>query len=299
MRKVMVVAGCMAMTFAVSTMSYGIELTTQGADSLKNVIHGKYVTDVKGGTIEYTDKATAYSPLEWDTILKAYGLTLDSSKANLPKGYEMTVDGKTQLGEAAVAYTPNNYHSIFTAYGLQLDASCIQGTMKKITYAVEPTANGKYTLGDSAIAYTGYNYATILSCYNLPAAPKKMVKKAVEPKPEQTTWVIASDYLFDFNKAIIKKQYYSQLDKIAATIKKDPKMRVEIQGHTDSIGSEKYNMALSLRRANAVRDYLIKKDGIVSSRLTAVGFGKTKPIASNDTDAGRAKNRRVELKPID
>jgi outer membrane protein OmpA-like peptidoglycan-associated protein len=301
MKKVMVVSGCIAMTFAVSTLSHGIELTTQGADSLKGSIHGIYVTDVKDGKIAYTEKATAYRPSELDTILKAYGLTLDSSKVStLPAGFVTTKDGKTEFGEAATAYTPNNYHSIFTAYGLQLDVACIKATIGKINYALTATDDGKYTLGDSSTAYTGENYAKILSCYNLPEKPKKMEKKAVaQPKPEHTTWVMASDYLFDFNKAVIKKQYYSQLDKIAEQIKSDPSMRVEVQGHTDSIGSEKYNMALSKKRANAVRNYLIKKDGIAAKRLTAVGFGKTKPIASNATEEGRAKNRRVELKPLD
>lgn len=298
MKKVMVVSGCIAMTFAMSTMSNAIELTTQGADSLKGAIHGIYVTDVKDGKIAYTEKATAYRPSEWDTIMKAYGLTLDESKAStLPAGFVTSNAGKTEFGEAATAYTPSNYHAIFTAYGLQLDAACIQKTVGRINYATAVTADGKYTLGDSATAYTGYNYADILACYNLPQKPKKIEKAVVEPKHETTGWVMAGDYLFDFNKAVIKKQYYSQLDDIAATIKKDPKLRVEVQGHTDSIGSEKYNMALSKKRANAVRTYLMKK-GIAGSRMTAVGYGKTKPIATNATDEGRHQNRRVEIKPI-
>ena len=68
-----------------------------------------------------------------------------------------------------------------------------------------------------------------------------------------------------------------------------------IEGHTDSKGTDEYNMTLSQKRANAVRAYLIEK-GIAESRLKATGFGETTPIADNNTSAGRAKNRRVELK---
>jgi OOP family OmpA-OmpF porin len=69
---------------------------------------------------------------------------------------------------------------------------------------------------------------------------------------------------------------------------------VEVAGHTDSVGSEEYNMGLSDRRANSVKDYLISQ-GITATRLTARGYGESQPVASNDTDAGRAQNRRVEL----
>jgi outer membrane protein OmpA-like peptidoglycan-associated protein len=295
MKKVMIVAGCMAMTFAMSSLSFGIELTTQGADSLKGNVSGKYVTEVKNGKISYTEPATAYRPSEWDTILKAYGLSLsDNMVSSLPRGYATTTNGKTVFTEAATAFSPNQYHAIFTSYGLVLDPACIKATIGKFTYALKVDSDGKVTLGDNATAFRGTEYADILYCYNLPA--KKVEKAAVQA--EHTGWVMASDYLFDFDKAVIKKQYYSKLDEIAVVIKKDPKMRVEVQGHTDGVGTEKYNMKLSIRRANAVRDYLIKKGGIAADRLTAVGFGKTKPIATNDTKEGRAQNRRVELKPI-
>jgi outer membrane protein OmpA-like peptidoglycan-associated protein len=295
MKKVMIVAGCMAMTFALSTMSFGIELSTQQADTLKGGVSGVYVSDVKGGKVIYTEKSTAYRPAEWDTILKAYGLTLaDSMVKDLPRGYATTTSGKTTFSEQATAFSPIQYDEIFKAYGLQLDAACIQKTIGDFGYALTVGSDGKVTLSDKATAFTGMEYASILYCYNLPA--KKMVEKKVEP--EHTGWVMASDYLFDFDKSVIKKKYYSKLDEIAVLIKKDPKLRVEVQGHTDSVGTDKYNMGLSLRRANAVRNYFIKKSGIAANRLTAVGFGESKPVATNETAEGRAQNRRVELKPI-
>ena len=295
MKKVMIVAGCMAMTFALSTMSFGIELTTQQAQPLTSLVHGKYVAAIKGGAVEYTTANTAYTAEEWNTILTAYGLTMEEGMAkNLPQGYLTTANGKTTFSGLDVAYTPQNYHAIFTSYGLQLDAACIQKTIGHIDYALKVGADGKVTLSDKPMAFTGVSYASILYCYNLPV--KQVEKKVV--KPEHTGWVIASDYLFDFDKSVVKKKYYSKLDEIAVLIKKDPKMRVEVQGYTDSVGTEKYNMGLSLRRANAVRTYFIKKCGISAHRLTAVGFGESKPVATNETAEGRAQNRRVELKPI-
>jgi outer membrane protein OmpA-like peptidoglycan-associated protein len=78
----------------------------------------------------------------------------------------------------------------------------------------------------------------------------------------------------------------------------NPKMKVQIEGHTDSKGSVEYNQGLSERRANAIKSALVKMTMVDAGRLNAVGFGESKPIATNDTEAGRAKNRRVDLKPI-
>jgi outer membrane protein OmpA-like peptidoglycan-associated protein len=79
---------------------------------------------------------------------------------------------------------------------------------------------------------------------------------------------------------------------------RDPALRGEIQGHTDNIGSAVYNQGLSERRAKAVRDYLLDL-GIDSSRLDAVGFGLDRPAVSNETEIGRARNRRIEFRRID
>ncbi len=80
-------------------------------------------------------------------------------------------------------------------------------------------------------------------------------------------------------------------------MKKNPDLRVEIDGHTDSTGTAAYNMALSEKRAEAIKDHLVTR-GINPERLTTKGFGFTKPAASNDTKEGRAQNRRVEFTPI-
>ncbi len=98
---------------------------------------------------------------------------------------------------------------------------------------------------------------------------------------------------FDFNSAKIKSKYLSKIEEFAEFMKKNRAYKAEIQGHTDNKGSNRYNKKLSLQRAKSVYDMLIKF-GVEADRLTYVGYGEEKPIASNDTESGRAKNRRVE-----
>jgi OOP family OmpA-OmpF porin len=102
---------------------------------------------------------------------------------------------------------------------------------------------------------------------------------------------------FDTSKWDIKPKYLPLLDELVSILEKNPLLRVEIQGHTDSRGSVEFNQTLSENRAGAVMEYLVGK-GIVKERLTAKGFGPSKPVATNDTPTGNEQNRRVELKPI-
>ena len=99
---------------------------------------------------------------------------------------------------------------------------------------------------------------------------------------------------FANNSANLKADSTAILDEMAITLKRYPELKVEVAGHTDSSGPSEYNANLSQRRADAVRTYLISK-GVDAGNLTAKGYGEDKPIASNATREGRAKNRRVEL----
>jgi outer membrane protein OmpA-like peptidoglycan-associated protein len=102
---------------------------------------------------------------------------------------------------------------------------------------------------------------------------------------------------FDFGKSTLKPQFYSALNNVAATLKEYDQTIVEVSGHTDSIGSDAANQVLSEARANAVADYLIGQ-GLMRQRFEILGMGERYPIASNETDAGRAKNRRVEIRVL-
>ena len=99
---------------------------------------------------------------------------------------------------------------------------------------------------------------------------------------------------FAFNSADLNAQFFPVLDKVAATLAEYNKTVIEVAGHTDSVGSDAYNLQLSDRRANSVAAYLASH-GVDRSRMVTVGAGEAHPIASNDTDAGRAQNRRVEI----
>ncbi|WP_022665522.1 OmpA family protein [Desulfospira joergensenii] len=111
----------------------------------------------------------------------------------------------------------------------------------------------------------------------------------------QGCWIL-DNVLFDFNKAVIKPQAYSLLDEVVKILEKNPAMSVELQGHTDNVGSQEYNMDLSMRRSNAVAKYLVDK-GILRNRLATTGFGFKRPVALNGTEFGRSLNRRVEIHP--
>ena len=100
---------------------------------------------------------------------------------------------------------------------------------------------------------------------------------------------------FDFAKYDLKPQFYPALNTIASTLKEYNQTIVEVSGHTDSVGSDAANQTLSERRANAVASYLIGQ-GVVRERFEIVGMGERYPVASNDTDSGRALNRRVEIR---
>jgi outer membrane protein OmpA-like peptidoglycan-associated protein len=103
---------------------------------------------------------------------------------------------------------------------------------------------------------------------------------------------------FDFDKATFQNESYNELNKLERMLKQNEALSVEISGHTDNIGGKAYNLQLSKRRAEAVKDFLTSK-GIDARRVTAVGYGEANPLASNDDETdGREINRRVEMKVL-
>lgn len=122
----------------------------------------------------------------------------------------------------------------------------------------------------------------------------KETEKAVNMRLE-------GDVVFDFGKAEINSKAEQILDKVGTVISQFPEGKILIEGHTDSRGSQKANLELSNRRAQAVKDWLVRKKGIDESSITTYGYGETKPIATNtnpdgsDNSQGRQQNRRVEI----
>lgn len=109
--------------------------------------------------------------------------------------------------------------------------------------------------------------------------------------------IVLKNIFFDFNQFELQPQSQTELDKLVQLLQENPTVKVQIEGHTDNIGNAADNLKLSQNRAKAVVDYLIGK-GIPANRLSAKGFGATKPIADNNTEEGRAQNRRTELKIV-
>ena len=127
-------------------------------------------------------------------------------------------------------------------------------------------------------------------------APEPIPEPVPEPAPEPQTWVFDSGRLnFDFDKSVVKPQYFELLRNVKDYAEQND-FRLTIIGHTDSKGTDAYNMALGMRRAIAVRDKLIEF-GLDPARVLSVeSRGESEPIAPNDTDQGRFENRRIEFK---
>ncbi|MEX6504476.1 OmpA family protein [Pseudomonas zhanjiangensis] len=133
-------------------------------------------------------------------------------------------------------------------------------------------------------------------------APAPAPVAAPEPMPEPVAQVeepmemvrVELDVKFDFDKAQVKQESYGDIKSLADFMNQYPQTTTTVEGHTDSKGSDAYNQKLSEQRANAVRAVLVNQYGVPAERVNAAGYGESRPVADNATDAGRAINRRVE-----
>jgi len=122
-----------------------------------------------------------------------------------------------------------------------------------------------------------------------PPPPAPVAKPVIIEKGKQTL-----DVKFDFDKATIQDGYYKDIDALVEVMKDYPELNVVIEGHTDNVGKAEYNNKLSQKRAETVKKYMVEKGGVDAARIEAKGFGDERPVDTNDTADGRAKNRRVE-----
>jgi outer membrane protein OmpA-like peptidoglycan-associated protein len=163
-------------------------------------------------------------------------------------------------------------------------------------FAIVSTTTKDYRV---SVEKEGYVFQTLTVKIEGATEKEKTITKTVEMRKLSVGVVsILRNIYFDFEKATFKTESYPELNKLETMMKQNTSLQVEIGGHTDSVGDNKFNLGLSLRRANAVKSFLTSK-GVDTRRIKAVGYGETKPLASNDDEEeGRQFNRRVEFKVL-
>jgi outer membrane protein OmpA-like peptidoglycan-associated protein/tetratricopeptide (TPR) repeat protein len=191
-----------------------------------------------------------------------------------------------------------------TSKGLSSTVELIDLSTKKTFSKTQTDEDGKYLITlpvgkDYAfnVNHTGYLfYSDNFSLSH--SSPDSSYEKNIPLQPlEVNATVVLNNVFFDVKKFELKPESQIELDKLVQLLKDNPALKIEISGHTDNAGKPAENLILSNNRAKAVVKYLVSK-GVTIQRLTAKGYGETKPAADNKTEEGRAKNRRTEMKVI-
>lgn len=169
--------------------------------------------------------------------------------------------------------------------------------------AVSGAADGAFKIvlpydKNYSIRATADNFFAISENLNLDSLVKsglKVIHKDLYLVPIEVGQVVRlNNVFFDFDKATLREESFVELDRVVKLLNENPSLEIEMSAHTDSKGSDEYNMKLSDNRARSVMEYILSK-GISESRIQSKGYGETKPVAENDTDENRQLNRRVEF----
>lgn len=167
------------------------------------------------------------------------------------------------------------------------------------------SATGKYLVSlpagknyGIAIKAEGYLFHSENFIIPVASAFNEVIKDIALKKVEVGKSIVLNNIFFDSGKAILRPESYAEIGILRKLLQDNPTLKIEISGHTDNVGSETLNQQLSEKRAKSVVEYLIK-EGIDAGRLQYAGYGETKPIASNENEAGRQQNRRTEFKILE
>jgi outer membrane protein OmpA-like peptidoglycan-associated protein len=247
---------------------------------------------------------------EWIALKASDGTFVSLDKKN----DDMLITGKTEVREWETFFITVIYNPEVKTEDISLTGTVVNDKTKKAIVAnVEITnsvsgetiakvatgADGKFSTKiptNTKITVNARCEKYLPASQNVETTGKKSAQVDLTLVPIEVGGMVKlNNILFQTGKATLKAESYSELDNIYQVFIDNPAMEVEISGHTDSDGSDTYNQKLSADRANSVKDYLVQK-GVVATRITAVGYGESKPVASNDTPEGKEKNRRVEFK---
>jgi len=202
-----------------------------------------------------------------DPVVLVYGKTFNKN-TNEPINANILYEDLTAGKEAGKAYS-----TIEDGYKIALPKGSI--------YGFRGDAEGFLPVSEN------------IDLVDLGAYTEKEVNLYLIPKAKGQI-VRLNNIFFDYDKATLRKESFPELDRLVIIMNENPEMKIEIRGHTDNKGTNEYNIDLSMRRANTVREYLIEH-GVDKNRVSAKGYGEEEPVATNDTDEGRQLNRRVEF----
>ncbi len=251
----------------------------------------------------------------YDAVVKGIGLFEQVPDDGNPRLLVIFSDGddnysRAKIGEAIQLAKANKVHIFTVAFGYSIDDNLKElafhtggkfykayskSDLKWIFLDIYLSLRNYYLITYKPPKYWGFH--KVVSYLDIPNRADSLFAEGYYDTSD--LWRDSGDYFvrpifFDFDKADIKPESYPVIDEIADQMLSRPKLRLEIQGHTDNIGTVEYNQRLSERRAKAVYDALVER-GVDPKRLRWRGFGMTQPIAPNDTEEGRAKNRRTQF----
>ncbi|MBR9859645.1 OmpA family protein [bacterium] len=246
---------------------------------------------------------------DWNLIVGRDGKTAVYSSDQIEGGqggmdlYTFTLPENKRAQQVSYAQGTVFDEKTLKKLGASVELIPLDGGSPTITFAPSTTGeflvalrgNTKYALNVSSKGYLFYS-----EHFDMPEVPTDEPYKLEIPlkKIEVGNAIILKNVFFDTDKFDLKDESTAELEKLYQFLEQNPDLKIEISGHTDNQGSSAHNLELSKNRALAVYNYLVSK-GIDESRLSYAGYGDTQPIADNETDEGRAKNRRTEFKIVD
>jgi outer membrane protein OmpA-like peptidoglycan-associated protein len=248
----------------------------------------KYATDPSSGQYNFSD----VTPGVYEVYARAGGFEYATKKVTVPSGKIVYCDFRLSPASLPPGQIVGKATDLESGLPLIVDLTITETGAYSVSdsngiFDFDSIAPGVYKVMAEAVGYEiGFHPVEVL-----PGKKTTLNIEMIRPRMS----IALMDVKFDFAKAVIKPESYQILDDAAAVITNHPDIRVEVQGHTDAIGSDDSNMKLSYLRASAVREYLILKHDIDPLRLVPIGYGESRPVASNDTETGRAQNRRVEF----